>query len=320
MTGPDPALVDAVRSGLTAAKKSLLPWMFYDEVGTDLYEQITRLPEYYLTRAEAEIFRQHGDAIVASVAEGTTRVALAEIGAGTGAKTTLLLEAVLRRQRTCTYLACDISTRALTVASTEIPARLPAAEVKTVVGPHEACVDHIRALADRQVLLFIGSSIGNYVDEDAIPLLRCMRHGLRGDGALVLGTDLKKDPELLHAAYDDAAGVTAAFNKNLLTRLNRELDANFDVDAFRHVAEWNAATSNVELYLESIRRQTVTLDRLSLCVALEAGERIHTETSAKYDIPRVDQILRRAGFGRARTFTDAAGLFAVHVARLAPGR
>jgi dimethylhistidine N-methyltransferase len=309
----------AVREGLARTPKSLPPWLFYDAAGSALYEDITALPEYYLTRAEAEIFRVHGDTIAWVAGEGS-RLSLAEIGAGTAVKTELLLQAVIARQHTCSYLACDISSTALAELSSRLSSRFTSVDLRTAVCTHEDAAPLIATLPDRQALLFIGSSIGNLDDLSAARLLRHLRTALRDDGALIVGADRRKSAAALVAAYDDVAGVTAAFNKNVLVRINRELRADFDVERFRHVAVWNERASNIEMHLESTRAQLVRIGALGLEVPFHAGERIHTETSAKYDDARIDRIFDAAGFARARTFSDASRSFNVHVAYAITGR
>lgn len=307
----------AVAMGLGTERKQLPSWLLYDAIGSALFEQITHLPEYYLTRAEAEILARRGDQIVAFAAGDGRRLSFAEIGAGTATKTEALLGAALRAQGSCVYLACDISEIPLRQAQQRLQSQLPGAEVRVVVGTHTDAGPAIAALEDRQLLLWIGSSIGNYRDADAAQLLTQMRRFLRSDALLVFGTDLVKDPQTLQRAYDDARGVTAAFSKNLLVRLNREIDARFDIEAFRHVAEWNAEGSNIEVYLESTRVQRVWVGALDRHYVFGLGERIHTETCAKYDARRVDRILDAAGFARASTQLDSEGRFAVHLARVA---
>jgi L-histidine N-alpha-methyltransferase len=313
----DPAVAEAACPGLCAPKKWLPSWLLYDEAGCQLYEQITRLPEYYLTRAEAEIFERQGDAMVALAAAPGRRVAFAELGAGTATKTEAMLEAALRAQGSCVYLACDIAASALQRARQRLRRKLPGVEMRTFVGSHGDAGPSIAALAERQVVLFIGSSIGNYTDDEAIQLLARLRRSLRADAVLMLGADVAKSPEVMRRAYDDEQGVTAAFSKNLLVRLNRDLEATFDLEAFRHVAVWNEVASNIEVYLEALREQRVWVGALGRELVFAEGERIHTETCAKYELPRVERILASAGFARAQTYMDSAGLFAVHLARLA---
>jgi L-histidine N-alpha-methyltransferase len=304
----------AVALGLGADRKRLPSWLLYDAAGSALFERITELPEYYLTRAEAEIFARQGDQIVAFASSTGQRLSLAEIGAGTATKTEALLEAALRAQGSCVYLACDISEIPVRQAQQRLRSLLPGTEVRVVVGTHVDAGPAIAALEGRQVLLWIGSSIGNYTDAEAVQLLAQMRRFLRRDALLVFGTDLVKAPETLRRAYDDTRGVTAAFSKNLLVRLNREIGARFDVEAFRHVAEWNAEGSNIEVYLEATRTQQVWVGALGRHYLFGRGERIHTETCAKYDARRVDRILDAAGFARASTLLDSEGRFAVHLA------
>jgi L-histidine N-alpha-methyltransferase len=300
--------------GLSGERKTLPSWLLYDAAGSALFEEITRLPEYYLTRAEAEIFERQGDAIVAFVANGPNKLSIAELGAGCARKTEALLRAAVRAQGSCVYLACDISEAPLRQAQQRLKAQLPGAEVRLVIGTHANAGPAIAKLGHRQVLLWIGSSIGNYPDPDAALQLAAMRRFLRDDAVLVFGTDLVKDVVAIQRAYDDARGVTAAFSKNLLARINRELDACFDLAHFRHVAEWNAPASNIEVYLESTRAQRVWVGRLERYFGFGRGERIHTETCAKYDAARVDRILAAAGFERAATFFDSERRFAVHLA------
>jgi dimethylhistidine N-methyltransferase len=307
----------AVALGLGAERKRLPSWLLYDAAGSVLFEQITRLPEYYLTRAEAEIFSRQGDQIVAFAGQDGRRLSFAEIGAGTAIKTEALLDAGVRAQGSCVYLACDISEIPLRHAQQRLRSHLPCADVRLVVGTHTDAGPAIAALEDRQLLLWIGSSMGNHPDADAVQLLTQMRGFLRSDALLLLGTDLVKAPQVLQRAYDDSRGVTAAFSKNLLVRLNREIDARFDLDAFRHVAEWSAEGSNIEVYLESTRVQQVWVGALGRHYGFGRGERIHTETCAKYDERRIDRILDAAGFARASTRIDSEGRFGVHLARIA---
>lgn len=308
-------IADDVRRGLTASPKSLPPHLFYDAAGSDLYERITELPEYYLTRAEREILEANADAIVARAAEkakGALRIV--ELGAGTASKTEALLRAVLRRQKDCLYVPIDVSQAAIDEAERRLHAELPAVRVRPLVTTHEQALRSLCDIDPPQLVLFIGSSVGNLEDDAASALLRGLRDALGPGSSLLLGTDLQKSPELLLPAYDDAAGVTAAFNKNLLTRINRELGGRFDLDRFRHVARWNDAASRIEMHLVSAARQDVTIDQLDLRVRFDAGETIHTESSIKYSVPRVERLFTAGGFRLETTFYDAQRRFAVHLA------
>ncbi len=305
-----------VRAGLTATPKRLPPYLFYDAAGSALYERITALPEYYPTRTERAILARHATELVAAAAEGSDApLHVVELGAGSASKTVLVLDAVVARQGRCVYVPVDVSASALDEARARIEADMPGVEVRPFVGHHHDAFRTVRALGPRRLVLFIGSSIGNYDDDEAVALLRGAREALVPGGALLLGTDLRKDPARLVAAYDDAEGVTAAFNRNMLARINRDLGGHFDLSTFRHIALWNAPASRIEMHLESTVAQRVRIDALDLTVDFAAGERIHTESSVKYDLSHVDRLLDAAGFVRAITRTDDAGLFAVHLAR-----
>ncbi len=306
---------DAVRAGLTAARKSLPPFLFYDAEGSRLFDRITELPEYYLTRAEHDIFAAHGDAMVAAAAaRAGGPLTVLELGAGSATKTEVLLRALVRRQGRTRFVPADVSPEALDAAAMRLACTAPELDVRPCVGTHRDAFAMARALDGPVLVLFIGSSIGNYDDGPATELLAEMR-GVAGDrGAVLLGTDLRKPLDVLLPAYDDAAGVTAAFNKNVLARINGELGGRFDLDAFRHVALWNDEASSVEMHLESLCAQRVRIDALEMDVAFEAGERIHTESSHKYDDARVARLLEGAGLARLAVYRDDAERFAVHLA------
>jgi dimethylhistidine N-methyltransferase len=309
-------LPSSVLDGLFAPTKSLPTWLLYDAVGSALYERITALPEYYLSRAEAEVFERHGREIVALAGQGAAELSVAEIGAGSAEKTRVLARYLAEERTRGVFLACDISAAALEMARENLAAADARVEVRTCLGSHLDAGPAIQSLPGRQLLLWVGSSIGNHPDDEAVKLLRELCRSLRPDARLLLGTDLKKDPAVLVAAYDDAAGVTAQFTKNVLGRLNRELDCNFDLADFRHVAEWNAETSNMEISLEALRAVRIVVEGHARPVELARGERIHIEISAKYDEARALAILEAAGFTRERRFLDAAGRYAVELARV----
>jgi L-histidine N-alpha-methyltransferase len=313
---PPAALADDVRRGLSRMPKTLPPYLFYDEAGSRLYERITELPEYYLTRAEREIFVAHAAEIVDRVAKSAGGpLGVIELGAGSASKTEILLRAVLARHGRGLYVPIDVSMTALAEAATRLRASMPRLSVRPLAMTHAESLRVIADVAPPRLVLFIGSSVGNLPDDEASALLRRTRDALPGETWLLLGTDLRTSPDVHREAYDDSAGVTAAFNKNILTRINHDLGGHFDVDRFRHVARWNEAASCVEMHLESLGAQKVALDRLDLCVRFDAGETIHTESSAKYDQPRVDRLLTAAGFRIETTYHDAARRFALHLAR-----
>ncbi len=304
-----PEWADDVRRGLTARSRWLPTRLLYDERGSALFEAITRLPEYYLTRTEIGIFRAHAAAIAERV--GRTASAI-ELGAGTGAKTRVILEALSRAHGPLAYYPIDVSETALEAARSLAG---PAIAVHPMVGRYEPQLAAAAALPRPKLALFIGSSIGNYDPPDAVALLARVRAALAPGDALLLGADLRKSPRILLPAYDDAAGVTAAFNKNLLVRLNRELGADFDLDAFAHVALWNDGASRMEMHLESLREQVVRVRGLGLALRFRRGERIHTENSYKLSLPAQKHLLRSAGFEPAASWLDRKGWFAVHLSR-----
>jgi dimethylhistidine N-methyltransferase len=318
---PDSDVIRAVGEGLSRTPKRLPAWLFYDAAGSRLFDRITTLPEYYLTRAERLIFETHADAIVrAALAQGDGPLTVVELGAGSATKTEILLAALLRAQAAVTYQPIDVASEVLRDAARRLASALPGLHVAPRTAHYTAALAALAAGAGRRLVLFIGSSIGNLDDDEAGRLLLAVHDSLGPGGALLLGTDLAKAPELLLPAYDDAAGVTAAFNRNVLVRINRELDADFEPALFRHVALWNPGASRVEMHLESLRAHTVTVGAIAALVPFAAGERIHTESSAKYDLPRVEALLGRAGLARVRTWTDRPGAearVALHLAAIA---
>jgi L-histidine N-alpha-methyltransferase len=302
-----------VYRGLTARPKTLSPWLFYDAAGSQLFEQITQLPEYYPTRTEREILRAHADEIVAAAA-GCDRLTIIELGAGTATKTGLLLEAAVRRQNDVTYHAIDVSGTALDEAKQRIEAELDGVAVVPRVCDYTEGLGQIDARGDRRMVLYIGSSIGNFEPADALQILRDIRKDLAPDDKLLLGVDMVKDTSVLLPAYDDAAGVTAAFNKNVLTRINRELGASFNLNLFRHRALWNDENARIEMHLESRITQCVSIPALELEVKLQRGETIHTENSYKFRDEGVIEMLERADFRLSDHWTDESEWFGVYLA------
>lgn len=305
----------AVRRGLTAQPKSLPPWLFYDEAGSRLFEEITRLPEYYLTRVERSILGTHADAILGRAGEAE-RLRIVELGAGSAAKTRLLLTAAVARQSTVVYEPVDVSASALEEARECIEHDIPGVEVRARVMDYTRELELERvANGERTLVLYIGSSIGNFEPEEAGRLLKRVHARLKPDDSLLLGVDRHKDEATLLAAYDDEAGVTAAFNLNVLARLNRELGANFDLDAFAHRALWNPSRSRIEMHLASFGRQTVRIPALDLSVNFDEDETIHTENSYKFSAGGVEAMLAAAGFAPAAIFTDPLNQFEVCLGR-----
>jgi L-histidine N-alpha-methyltransferase len=319
-------IASAVRDGLTRRSKRLPSWLFYDDAGSDLFEQITELPEYYLTRTERGILSAHAGQMIALAAQegegepganDCARVRITELGAGSADKTRLLLNAAAQRQRTVVYEPVDVSASALEAARARIEREIPAVEVIPRVADYTQGLDLEPAVpGERRLVLYIGSSIGNFEPEEAARLLEGVREGLNPGDALLLGVDLRKDEATLLSAYDDRAGVTAQFNLNMLVRLNRELDADFDLDTFTHRAVWNEAHSRIEMHVVSSIAQRVKLPALDLEVPFREGEHIHTENSYKYAPGQVEQLLSSAGFDPLSTWTDARGWFATCLGRV----
>ena len=308
-----PEIASEVYEGLTSRPKRLCPKLFYDAAGSALFEEITRLPEYYLTRTEEEILRTHADDIVAEAGDDLN---LVELGAGSARKTSVLIGALLRRQREALYCPIDVSYAALRVAGRRLQAGFPTLRVRPVVSDYTSDMEVLRQLPGRKLVLYIGSSIGNFEPEDALRVLRRIRARLGPGDALLLGTDLRKDSSVLIPAYDDPRGVTARFNKNVLARISRELGGEFDLDLFRHRIRWNPKASRIEMYLESLVPQSVWVRLLRLMVHFDAGELLHTENSYKYTDEWVLQMLEEGGFALENTWKDARSWYAVHLARV----
>jgi L-histidine N-alpha-methyltransferase len=303
------ALRRDVFDGLQATPKSLPPKWFYDSVGSDLFDQITRLPEYYPTRAEAEILRARA-AEVASASEADT---LVELGSGTSEKTRVLLDALRERGSLHRFVPFDVDASMLSTAATAIQQEYAGVEIKAVCGDFEEHLTEIPS-GGRRLFVFLGSTIGNLTPGPRAGFLAALSAQMRPDDSLLLGTDLVKDTERLVRAYDDAAGVTAAFNRNVLAVINRELDADFDVDAFQHVARWNAGEERIEMWLRAERRQRVRIGALELSVDFAAGEEVLTEVSCKFRPDGVSAELAAAGLRLTRWWTDSADDFGLSLA------
>jgi len=300
------ALEADVRAGFASAPKTLPPKWFYDDRGSELFDEITRLPEYYPTRTERGILLAHaGD-----VAELTKADTLVELGSGTSEKTRILLDALHDAGTLDRFVPFDVSEQTLRDAAAAVADEYAGVRVHAVVGDFE---HHLGTLPSggTRLVAFLGSTIGNFAPAPRSRFLADLAAALAPGDALLLGTDLVKDPDRLVAAYDDAAGVTAAFNRNVLTVLNRELDADFDADAFEHVAVFDTDNEWIEMRLRSTRAQTVTIRALQLEVSFAAAEEVRTEISAKFHRARVEQELADAGFRLAEWWTDPAGDFAL---------
>jgi len=310
--GPDD-LADAlradVRTGLTASPKELPPKYFYDDRGSELFDEITRLPEYYPTRAERAILEAYADELAARSRADT----LVELGSGTSEKTRLLLDALARAGTLARFVPFDVSEATLRAAADAVATEY-GVEVHAVVGDFEHHLDRIPT-GGRRIVAFLGSTIGNLTPAARARFLAEVAAGLGPDDTFLLGTDLVKDPARLVAAYDDAAGVTSDFNRNVLRVVNRSLDADFDPEAFAHVARWNPDEEWMEMWLRTDAARTVRVEALDLSVSLAAGEAIRTEISAKFRRARVESELAAAGLALDGWWTDPAGDFALSLAR-----
>jgi dimethylhistidine N-methyltransferase len=314
LAGPavDPALAGAVQKGLGSRPRTLPPWLFYDEEGSRLFEAITELPEYYPTRTERAILEAFAGRIVE--AAGHPRHVV-ELGSGSARKTAFLLEAAQAFRPDLTFHPIDVSEEALRDACDQLATRVPGLAVNPVCGHYLPALQRLEGLEGPRLVLFMGSTLGNFTPEEAVAFLRELREGLRPEDRFLLGLDLEKEASVLEPAYDDAAGVTAAFNLNLLARLNRELGADFDLGAFRHVALWHAAEHRIEMHLESRSAQTVRIPALGLRLDFEAGERIHTENSYKHPPAAVSRLLAEGGFAEEAAWQDDRGWFTLRLSR-----
>ena len=305
-----------VRAGLSGRPKTIPPRYFYDDLGSQLFEAICLLPEYYLTRAESEILSRHADEIVSSV-EGPAR--LIELGSGSADKTRHLIEALLARQPELHYLPIDISDVALDRSSAVLLHIYPRLRITAYAADYFTA---LRALAEagvterqgkRTLALFLGSNIGNFNPDEAVAFLSEIRKMLHPEDGLLVGADLKKPSDMLVPAYDDALGVTSAFNRNLLARINRELGADFDISKFEHRATYNEHLGRVESHLVSLEAQTVLIKAIDLEIGFEPGETIHTENSYKFDLEQLAGLARQSGFCLTKTWFDGARRFSFNL-------
>ena len=300
----DAALRRDVRDGLTQHPKTLPPKWFYDAVGSDLFDQITRLPEYYPTRAEAQILAARAGEIATASGADT----LVELGSGTSEKTRALLNALREQGSLRRFIPFDVDPSVLQLAGQAIQQEYPGVEINAVCGDFEEHLGKIPAVG-RRLVAFLGSTLGNLTPGPRAEFLASVSEMMQPGDTLLLGTDLVKDVDRLVRAYDDSAGVTAQFNRNVLTVVNRELGADFDVPAYEHVAKWNADEERIEMWLRSTRPQRVHITALDLDVDFADGEEMLTEVSCKFRRSGVDAELAAAGLERTHWWTDDAGDF-----------
>lgn len=315
VSGPAPvrtrSFADDVRAGLSAPRKRLPSKYFYDALGSALFDAITLLPEYYLTRAETEILREWGWEIVRAIGNPADFI---ELGSGSAVKTRILIEEALRAQSRLRYSPIDISEEALRASAKGLVESYPQLEVIAYAGDYFSILQ-TQAIArpGRVLAMFMGSNIGNYEPRDGKELLRRVAAALKPGDGLLLGADLKKDPAVLRAAYSDPTGVTAAFNLNLLARINRELGGHFDLAGFTHVAEYDENAGCVRSYLQARHSVDVAIDALGMTAHFESGERVHTESSYKYSDEDIAGLAQDAGYEFTRSWTDTQGQFSVNL-------
>jgi L-histidine N-alpha-methyltransferase len=303
------ALRRDVRHGLAQSPKTLPPKWFYDAKGSDLFDQITRLPEYYPTRTEASILRERAADIAAASGADT----LVELGSGTSEKTRLLLDAMRDSGALKRFIPFDVDPSVLRDAAAALHAEYPDIEIEVVCGDFEQDLGTVPKVG-RRMFVFLGSTIGNLTPEPRAEFLAALADTMQPGDALLLGTDLVKDVGRLVRAYDDSAGVTAAFNRNVLAVVNRELDADFDLDAFDHVARWNPEQERIEMWLRSTADQRIRIAQLDLTVDFAAGEEMMTEVSCKFRPEGVEAELAAAGLRRTHWWSDGAGDFGLSLA------
>ena len=305
-----------VREGLSSNPKQLFPKYLYDALGSKLFEAICQTPEYYPTRTESAILSQHADEIVKFLPGCQT---LIELGSGSAEKTRKVIEALLRNQPTLLFVPIDISASALEESSRGLLQMYPALRIEAYAADY---FDGLAALkpidAGPALMLFLGSNIGNFAKQAAAEFLRAIRTVLRAGDALLLGADLKKDRQTLEAAYNDSLGVTRAFILNQLARINREFGANFDLRGFDLVSIYDESVGRIDVYLESLRKQSVTIPALDLSLTFEAGERLHMENAYKYDREELSRMARQGGFDLMQTWMDEKKRFSSNLFVAAP--
>ena len=300
-----------VLHGLRQTPKRIAPKYFYDDEGSRIFRQIMQLPEYYPTRCEYAILEQHKDAVLRAVAGAGQTFELIELGAGDWLKTKVLLRHFLAQSAAFSYVPIDISAQALHGLCDGLQRELPALHLQPIEDEYFAALENLRKDAStRKVILFLGSNIGNFTKAEALDFLERLRGKMNPGDWLLIGFDLKKHPAVILNAYNDASGVTKAFNINLLRRINRELDADFDLSRFDHYPLYNPETGEARSYLVSQTQQSVRIGGLDATFAFAEGEVIHTEISRKYTIAEMQDLARNAGFQVFDTFTDEKNYFA----------
>lgn len=305
-----------ILEGLEATQKTLSSKYFYDDEGSKIFQIIMNLPEYYLTRCEYEIFESYKEDLYKQFSKGTKTFNLIELGAGDGLKTQVLLSHFVENTMPFTYLPIDISTEALNQLKIRFNKTIPSLNFKGIEGEYFEALAQLKTKnnsskeeSTRNIALFLGSNIGNFGNEQSLNFLTQLAQNLNQDDYLLLGFDLKKHPKIIQLAYDDSDRVTKAFNLNLLRRINRELNGNFNIEKFDFYSTYIPETGEVRSYIVSGAKQDVTLKKLNKTINFEWGETIHTEISKKYSTNQMIEITKKAGFEFIESYTDCKGYF-----------
>lgn len=304
-------LAEDVQKGLTASPKQLSSRFFYDEMGSQLFEDICELPEYYLTRAETEILKVYADEIAETLPESTVIV---ELGSGSSTKTRILIEAFINRNGRLRYDPIDISRTILEKSSKSLLDDYADLEIQAIAAGYSDGLHELNKESHRpELITWLGSSIGNYHRSEADNFLKDIRENMLPTDRLLVGIDLKKEQSVLERAYDDAQGITAQFNLNILNRINRELGGNFDLDSFEHRAIFNDAMSRVEMHLVSRDKQDVAIKQLDLHVSFAENETIHTENSYKYTFDDIEALAESADLAIEKQWLDSKKRFSLNL-------
>jgi L-histidine N-alpha-methyltransferase len=303
-------MASEVREGLTSTPKRLPSKYFYDERGSRLFERITDLPEYYLTRAEQRILEKRS----ADVARLSRPIELVELGSGSAKKTRLLIDAARAEGHLARLIPVEVSQEMAEQTAQDLAQRYPGLAVHAVVGDFEHHLDRVPS-GERPLVAFLGSTIGNFPEEQAVELLGQVKQIVGDEGAFLMGTDLVKDESIIEAAYNDSQGITAEFNRNILNVINDALDGDFDPRAFDHVSFFNEEEARIETYLRARTDQSVRLETLDIDVDFQEGEEMRTEISRKYTRESVERMLHEAGLELEHWFTDDDEAFALSLSR-----
>lgn len=311
------ALADAVQNGLSSTPKSLPSWLFYDDEGDRLFQQIMRMPEYYPTRCEYDILKQNKHELLRLFRAPDRSFRLIELGAGDGLKTEILLRHFVENGAPFTYYPVDISGNALDILTSRLTTSMPGLHIVPQNKTYDEALSDLRDGEENKVILFMGANIGNFTTREALNFLKKLAVALQPDDQLLVGFDLKKDPRVILEAYDDPRGLTAEFNLNMLRRLNRELGADFDTNNFSHYPYYDPHTGSTKSFIISMVNQTVQIEAMERAFTFSAWEPIQTEISQKYDMVMIEKLTKLAGLKLTRVFTDPQSYFCDIVARAA---